>query len=111
MDHADLAAILPLALGHDQEVSTSPWVRLSGRTAYYPSRIAQAALAVASGSVPISPDLVDLLYHGDDHGLVRSASILPGPPDLARPLWHVRAALVEASAVPELAAMVETLRA
>jgi hypothetical protein len=109
MAHADLAAILPLALGHDQEVSASPWVRLSSRTAYYPSRVAQAALAVAAGTVPITPDLVDLLYLYDDVGICRAASILPGPPDLARALWSVRASLVAAGAVPEVTALTATL--
>jgi hypothetical protein len=102
-----LAAILPLALGHDQEAFACPWVRLTGRTAEYPSRKAQAALAVANGAVPVTPDLVDLLFRCDDCDRCLAASILPGPPDLARALWEVRASLVAMGAVPEIALLAE----
>ena len=86
---------MPLALGHDQEASACPWVRLTRRTAAYPSRVAQAALLLAGGAVSPSPDLVDQLYRCDDCGRCRAHSILPGPPDLPRALWQVRAGLVD----------------
>jgi hypothetical protein len=103
-----LAAIIPLALGHDQEAFACPWVRLTGRTAEYPSRKAQAALAVANGALPITPDLVNLLYRCDDCGRCRAASVLPGPPDPPRALWEIRASFVDAGAVPEVARLAET---
>lgn len=110
MDRDTLAGIIPLALGHDQEASACAWVRLTGRTAEYPSRKAEVALAVASGALPIAPDLVELLFRCDDCGRCGSASILPGPPDLARALWDVRALLVANSAAPEVAPLAKMQR-
>ncbi len=102
-----LAALLPLALGHDQEASACPWVALTRQTADYPSRKAQAAMAIANGLVPPTADLVDILYRCDLCGRCRANSTLPGPPDLARALWSVRASLVEVGAVPEVSALAD----
>ena len=99
--------LLPLALGHDQEASACHWAQLTRRTAEYPSRRAQMALALMEGSAPPTPDAVALMYRCDDCGRCRRHSVLPQPPDLARALWLVRAWLVEQGAVPE----VEALRA
>jgi len=110
MEHEALAGILPLALGHDQEASACPWVELTHRTSAYPSRTAQAALAVANGALPVTPDLVDLLYRCDDCGRCRAHALLPGPPDLPRALWRVRSSLVAAAAVPELLPLAAALR-
>ncbi|MGH2562583.1 MAG: hypothetical protein ACRDJH_26280 [Thermomicrobiales bacterium] len=108
---ADLQAeLMPLALGHDQEASACPWVQLTRRTAAYPSRIAQAALLLASGAVSPTPGLVDQIYRCDDCGRCRAHALLPGPPDLPRALWRVRSSLVAAAAVPELLPLAAALR-
>lgn len=101
----DPLALRPLALGHDQEASACHWAQLTRRTAEYPSRRAQLALAVMERSVPPTPDVVALLYRCDDCARCRAHSILPQPPDLARALWSVRAWLVEQGAVPEVEAL------
>src|SRR5688500_12758193 len=93
-------ALRPLALGHDQDASSCHWAQLTRRTAEYPSRRAQLALAVIQGDVAPSPAVVALLYRCDACARCQAASILPQPPDLARELWRVRAWLVEQGAVP-----------
>jgi hypothetical protein len=105
-----IASLLPLALGHDQEASACPWVQLTHRTSAYPSRIAQAALLIANGTAPITPDLIDQLYLYDDLGPWHAHSILPGPPDLPRALWQIRSTLVAANAVPEVLLLATALR-
>jgi hypothetical protein len=105
-----IADLLPLAIGHDQEASACPWVALTRQTANYPSRKAQAAMAIASGLVPPTPDFVDLLYRCDHCGRCRAASTLPGPLDLGRALWSVRALMVESGAVPEMTALADRFR-
>jgi hypothetical protein len=107
MTAPELLALRPLALGHDQEASACHWAQLTRRTAEYPSRRAQLALAFMAGGAPPTPDLVALLFRCDDCGRCRRHSSLPQPPDLARALWLARAQLVEQGAVPE----VEALRA
>jgi hypothetical protein len=104
-------ALRSLALGHDQEASACHWAQLTRRTAEYPSRRAQLALAVMERSVPLAPDVVALLYRCDDCARCRAHSSLPQPPDLARALWPVRAWLVEQGAVPEVEALRSQLRA
>ena len=103
--------LMPLALGHDQEASACPWASLTRRTAAYPSRVAQAALLLAGGAASPSPDLVDQLYRCDDCGRCRAHSILPDPPDLPRTLWEMRADLVTAKVVSEVAPFAAALRA
>jgi hypothetical protein len=103
----EIAALRPLALGHDQEASACPWAQLTRQTAEYPSRRAQLAIALLQGALPATPDVVSRLYRCDDCGLCRAWSRLPQPPDLGRALWSVRALLVAQGAVPE----VESLRA
>jgi hypothetical protein len=110
LDGGELEALLPLALGHDQEASACPWVQLTRRTADYPSRKAQAALAFAGDVVPATPDLVDQLYRCDGCGRCRAWSTLTRPLDLARTLWRVRASMVAAGAVPEVASLAEPHR-
>jgi hypothetical protein len=105
-----VAALWPLALGHDQEASACPWANLTRRTTDYPSRRAQLALAVASGLAATSADVVEALYRCDDCGLCQAWSVLPEAPDLAGSLWPVRAMLAAQGAVPELNALREALR-
>ncbi len=106
----EVLALRPLALGHDQDVSTCHWAQLVRRTAEYPSRRAQLALALVEGGLPPTPDVVALLYRCDDCGRCRASSILPQPPDLARALWPVRAWLVEQGAVTEIDPLRHRLR-
>src|SRR5688500_50306 len=101
----DLRVLRPLALGHDQDASACHWAQLTHRTADYPSRRAQLAMAVMEGSLPPTTDVVALLYRCDHCGRCRANSTLPQPPDLARALWAVRAWLVEQGAVPDLDAL------
>ena len=110
MTHEELSALRPLALGHDQDASYCPWACLTHRTAEYPSRRAQLAIALAASALPPTPDVVELMYRCDDCGQCRARSILPNPPDLARSLWPLRAMLVEQAAVPELDAWQAALR-
>jgi hypothetical protein len=63
------------------------------------------AQAVVSGEVPVTPEVVALLFRCDDCSLCSAASSLREPPDLARTLWPVRAWLVEQGAAPEAAAL------
>jgi hypothetical protein len=102
MEQDTIVSLLPLALGHDQEASGCPWVALTGQTPDYPSRKAQAAIAVANGVIPATSDIIDLLYRCDHCGHCQAASTLPDPPDLARALWNVRASLINAGTVPEV---------
>jgi hypothetical protein len=111
LDADHFEKLMPLALGHDQEASACPWVSLTRRTSAYPSRVAQAALLLAGGAMPPSADLVDQLYRCDDCGRCRAQSNLPDPPDLPRTLWEVRAGLVAAKVVSEVAPLVAALSA
>ena len=103
--------LMPLALGHDQEAYACPWARLTRRTSAYPSRVAQSALLLAAGAVQPSSDVVDQLYRCDDCGRCRAQSNLPGPPDLPRTLWEVRAGLVMTEVVSEVASFAAALSA
>lgn len=111
MEAETFASLLALALGHDQEAAACPWVQLTARTSEYPSRKAQAIVALSRGELAVTPDLVDLLYRCDDCGICRAWSTLPSPPDLPRAQWAARAALVELGAVPEVEPLRANLRA
>ncbi len=92
--------LMPLALGHDQTASHCAWVQLTRSTTDYPSRRAQAAMALLAGAIAPSEALVDVMFRCD--GCYRC---VPGQTAGARAfselLFDARAKLVDDGLVPE----------
>jgi hypothetical protein len=92
--------LLPVALGHDQTASHCPWVQLTRSTTDYPSRRAQAAIALLAGAIDPSAELVDPMFRCDG-----CSRCLPGGTRVSTAysdvIYDARAMLVEHGLVPE----------
>jgi hypothetical protein len=103
MTFVSAGEILLLALGHDQNASRCPWVQLTRSTTDYPSRRAQAALSLLTGSLDPTPDVAAVMFHCDGRcrcQLGDSANTMSSYSNL---VFDARTLLVDSGCVQEAA--------
>jgi hypothetical protein len=100
--------VLSIALGHDQTASLCPWVQLTRSTADYPSRKASIALALRTGLVQPTPDVVDLVFRCDGCGRCQELGKHAHAGCLSDVLYEARAMLSDRRLAPEIRPLRET---